>query len=128
MGLSILVVDDYVENTEMMSHMLHILGHQCTSAHDGKSALALLRDARFDLLITDDRMGTMSGFDLAAAVRADSSLPQLPILLISAYEYEPDELSRRMAASGIDAFLPRPWTPEKLRSTIESLAKRSTDV
>ncbi len=128
MGLSILVVDDYVENTEMMGHMLRILGHQCASAHDGETALAILKDARFDLLITDDRMGTMSGFDLAAAVRADSNTAQIPILLVSAYDYEPDELSRRMAASGIDAFLPRPWTPEKLRSTIESLAKRSTDV
>jgi two-component system chemotaxis response regulator CheY len=127
MGLSILVVDDYVENTELMGHMLNILGHQCASAHDGEAALAILKDARFDLLITDDRMGRMSGFDLAAAVRADSSLPQIPILLVSAYDYEPDELSRRMAASGINAFLPRPWTPEKLRAMIESLVKRPTD-
>jgi two-component system chemotaxis response regulator CheY len=123
MGLSILVVDDYRENTEIMGYMLKVLGYQSTSAHDGESALAALQASRFDLVITDDRMGSMSGFELAAAIRADATLHQMPILLVSAYDYD-DTLPQRMAASGIDAFLPRPWTPEKLQATIESLVKR----
>ncbi len=125
MSLSILVVDDYRENTEIMGYILSMLGHQATSAHSAESALELLRTTRFDLVITDDRMGAMSGFDLAAAIRADATLPQMPILLVSAYEYD-DTLPQRMASSGIDGFLPRPWTPEKLRVTIESLVKRSS--
>lgn len=123
MPLSILVVDDYRENTEIMGYILNMLGHRSTSAHDAESALAVLKTSQFDLVITDDRMGAMSGFDLAAAIRADATLPQMPILLVSAYDYD-DTLPQRMASSGIDGFLPRPWTPEKLQATIESLVKR----
>jgi CheY-like chemotaxis protein len=125
MSLSILVVDDYRENTEIMGYMLTMLGHKSTSAHDGESALAALKTSQFDLVITDDRMGGMSGFDLAAAIRADSTLHQMPILLVSAYEYD-DTLPQRMASSGINGFLPRPWTPDKLQAAIESLVKRSS--
>ncbi|XWX04461.1 response regulator [Aggregatilineales bacterium SYSU G02658] len=126
MNLSILVVDDHPDNTEIMGYMLKMFGHRSTSVYDGESALAALKTSRFDLVITDDRMSGMSGFDLAAAIRADETIHQMPILLVSAYEYD-DTLPQRMAASGIDGFLPRPWTPEKLQAAIESLVKRPSD-
>lgn len=126
MALSILVVDDYPENTEIMGYILDMFGHRSASAHDGETALKMLREGQYDLLITDDRMGVMSGFDLAAAVRADPTLPQLPILLISGYQYE-GNLEQRMRECGINAFLPRPHTPETLENTIQALVKRPSD-
>lgn len=126
MTLSILIVDDYPENTEIMGYLLQMRGYHTASAYSAEAALQMLREASYDLLITDDRMGAMSGFDLATAVRADPTLPQMPILLISGYQYE-GNLEQRMRECGINAFLPRPYRPEALEKTIQALIKRPPD-
>lgn len=119
----ILVVDDYESNTQIMSTLLEMKGYQVMVAHDGQPALKMLLESAFDLVITDDRMSLMNGFELAHQIRQHSTLQTLPVILVSAYDYD-DDLPERLAAAGIDVFLPRPYTPEGLYQCVQSVVKR----
>lgn len=77
------------------------------SASDGTSALEAITKHRPDLAILDAAMPGMSGFDVCRAARADPSVGDLRILLLSA---SVDESSRSLSvAAGADYFMPKPF-------------------
>lgn len=123
MTISILVVDDYEANTQIMSVLLEMRGYMIETAHDGHPALQRLLEKPFDLVITDDRMSLMNGFELATRMRQQDDLRDIPIILVSAYDYEAD-LPQRLTEAGINAFLPRPYTPDALWQCVQSVVKR----
>ena len=73
--LKILVVDDFSATRTIVINYLSKLGYNNTvEAEDGFSALARLKSALFDLVVTDWSMSDMSGLDLLKQMRADSDL------------------------------------------------------
>lgn len=81
-GRRVLIADDIEQNREGISDLLGGYGFDTVVAEDGAQALELLREATFDLLITDQMMPGLNGWQLLTAVRALQ--PQLPVLLYSA--------------------------------------------
>jgi PAS domain S-box-containing protein len=80
---SILLADD---NADMRDYIRHVLGgsYQVRAVADGEAALAALRESLPDLLLTDVMMPGLDGFGLLRAVRADPTLAELPVVLLSA--------------------------------------------
>jgi CheY-like chemotaxis protein len=74
----ILCVDDEPSIRTMVAHCVSDLGHTAVEAESGEAALDLLGNGRFDLLITDIRMGGISGWEVAEQARQDR--PDLPII------------------------------------------------
>lgn len=124
---TILVVDDYETNTEILTAILEMGGYKVLTAHDGRPALVMLANHAVDLVITDDRMSNMNGFELANAIHTSETLQHVPVMLISAYQYSQD-FPQRMEQAGISAFLPRPHTIEQLLSAVKALVNRPPDV
>ena len=84
-NLRILIVDDFSTMRRIVKNLLNDLGFfNTTEADDGTSALAELRRAPFDLVITDWNMPGMPGIDLLKAIRADDALKTIPVLLVTA--------------------------------------------
>jgi PAS domain S-box-containing protein len=81
--LAILVVDDDALVLMNTVEMLEDLGHSVASAQSGSEAISLLRDRRFDVLVTDHAMPMMTGAQLATEVRARGL--GLPIILATGY-------------------------------------------
>lgn len=81
--MRILLVDDQKSLRRSLSLMLQNSGFETGEAESGEDALALLRGERYDLVITDLRMGGMSGVDLLREIKHDN--PLLPVILITAY-------------------------------------------
>ena len=65
-------------------------GYTVKTAVDGMEAFTLLRAERFDLLVSDVEMPRLNGFDLTARIRADKSLGELPVVLVTALETRDD--------------------------------------
>jgi two-component system CheB/CheR fusion protein len=63
-GMSILVVDDSEDTTEMVRHLLEIGGASVCSATSGFEALRLAREREFDVVLSDISMPEMDGFEL----------------------------------------------------------------
>lgn len=121
--LPILVVDDFESMRRIVKQVLSDMGFtDITLADDGATALPLLRDGNFGLLITDWCMPRMEGIDLVTAVRADSRLKDLPVLMLTA-EAERQKILRAVEA-GVNDYVVKPFTPDVLRSRIEKVLAR----
>jgi two-component system chemotaxis sensor kinase CheA len=92
----ILVVEDSITSRMLLKGMLESAGYHVQTAVDGIDAFTILRAERFDLVVSDVEMPRMNGFDLTARIRADRSLAEMPVVLVTALE------SREDREQGID--------------------------
>ena len=88
--LTILVVDDDPLILMGTVDMLEDLGHLVMPAKSGLQALEILKEARVDLVLTDQSMPQMTGAELAIMIRARH--PDLPIVLVTGYAALPANL------------------------------------
>ncbi|HEX4272783.1 MAG TPA: response regulator, partial [Rhizomicrobium sp.] len=82
-GLNVLAVDDDRLVLFNTTAMLEDLGHSVMEAVSGEDALDLLRQHKFDLVITDQAMPRMTGMQLIEAIREE--WPGLPVILATGY-------------------------------------------
>src|SRR5438445_5843142 len=79
----ILVVDDEPFVCDAVKMMLNFDGHVVETASNGKDALAMFEEGKFDLVMTDWKMPGMKGDELAAAIKARA--PNQPVVMITAH-------------------------------------------
>jgi two-component system chemotaxis sensor kinase CheA len=87
----ILVVDDSITTRTMERNLLEAAGYKVAVASNGQEAWTILKSEHFDLLVSDVDMPRMNGFDLTARVRADPTLADLPVVLVTALESRDDK-------------------------------------
>ena len=92
----ILVVDDDLVNRMTLACQLEADGHEVRQAENGRAALEAVRSQPPDVVLLDLVMPELDGFGVLAALKADASLHELPVIMISATE----ELDRVVACSG----------------------------
>ena len=113
----ILVVEDDRHISRVIALWLKRNGHEVITAHDGGSALEMIRESSPDLLVTDVNMPGMDGLELLEAARAESLLRHKAIVLTSRCDQH--EIEAR--AAKLDALVhPKPFSPQHLMEAIES--------
>ncbi len=118
--LKFLVVDDFSTMRRIIKNLLHDLGYSnVTEADDGKTALPMLQAGNFDFLITDWNMPGMPGLDLIKAVRADSRLAKMPVLMLTA-EAKRDQIIEA-AQAGVNGYVIKPFTAETLKEKLDKI-------
>src|SRR3972149_2893382 len=80
----ILVADDSAENREILSARLAANGYHVLMAADGEEALAVARAEQPDLILLDVMMPKVNGLDVCRRLKADASLPFMPVILVTA--------------------------------------------
>jgi two-component system chemotaxis response regulator CheY len=117
----ILIVDDYSRMLRIIRGLLRQLGYEeVEEATDGESALAMLRQKPFRLVISDWNMEPMSGLELLRAVRADPVLAELPFIMVTAEAREAKIAEAREA--GVSGYIVKPFGAEALSSKIAAIA------
>lgn len=112
-ALDVLLVEDNAINLELARDMLLAGGHRVTEARDGKAAVDLTQDRRFDLILMDIRMPVMDGLEATRAIRGgDGPCRTAPILALSANVLP--EARDRFLAAGMSGFLAKPLVPDEL--------------
>jgi len=114
----ILVVDDEPFVCDAVKMMLTFDGHIVETASNGKDALALFENGKFDIVITDFAMPSMKGDELAAAIKARA--PKQPIVMITAYA-EMLQASQNPLA-GVDFVISKPFLLDNLREAIAKVS------
>ncbi len=121
--MKILVVDDFSTMRRIIKNFLRDLGFNDThEADDGNSALPVLRSGSFDFLITDWNMPGMTGIDLLKAVRADTGLARLPVLMVTA-ESKREQIIEA-AQAGVNGYVVKPFTAGTLEEKITKIFER----
>jgi two-component system chemotaxis sensor kinase CheA len=80
----VLLAEDSITSRLLLKGILEAEGCEVKTAVDGLEALTALRNEPFDVLVSDVEMPRMNGFELTAKVRADETLAQLPVVLVTA--------------------------------------------
>ena len=121
--MKILVVDDFSTMRRIIKNLLRDLGFTNVSeADDGSSALPMLQNGRFELLITDWNMPGMQGIDLLKAIRADDKLKHLPVLMVTA-ESKRDQIVAA-AQAGVNGYIVKPFTAQTLKEKLDKIFER----
>jgi two-component system chemotaxis sensor kinase CheA len=99
----VLVVEDSITSRMLLKGILESAGYDVKTAVDGIEAFTALRAEHFDLVVSDVEMPRMDGFDLTARMRADRSLAEVPVVLVTALESREDR--ERGIDVGANAYL-----------------------
>ena len=118
--LKILVVDDFSATRTIVINYLSKLGYKNTvEAEDGFSALARLKSALFDLVVTDWSMSDMSGLDLLKQMRADSDLKHIPVLMVTSEDLQGNIVTAIKA--GLNDYIVRPFEEHTFKQKLEKI-------
>jgi class 3 adenylate cyclase len=118
----ILVVDDHESNRDLLSRRLTRDVHHVVTAESGESALALVEQEPFDLILLDLLMPGMSGYEVLERLKCDPRHSDLPVLMISALD-EIDSAVRCIEA-GAEDYLAKPFDPVLLRARVNACLEK----
>src|SRR5580765_6433627 len=110
----ILVVDDERSMREMLAILLKREGHEVAVAENGRTAIDLLNQRPFDLVVSDARMPDVDGLEVLRHARSIN--PSIIAIMITAYG-SPD-LIRGVAQLGVNDYVEKPFNTEVLRFRI----------
>lgn len=116
----ILVVDDERNMRLSLEAVMADEGYEYRAVESAEQALKLLEQEEFFMVITDARLGGMSGYEFLGHVR--QRWPNLPILMITAYA-TPKLAVEAIKAGAID-YLAKPFAPEELLHAVARCAER----
>jgi two-component system, chemotaxis family, chemotaxis protein CheY len=121
-SMRILVVDDFSTMRRIVRNLLKELGFtNADEAEDGAKALHKLKNERFDFVVSDWNMPSMTGIELLRAIRGDASLKHLPVLMITAEARKENIIEA--AQAGANGYIVKPFTAATLDEKIEKLFK-----
>ena len=115
----ILCADDDEDILSLVALRLERAGYEVVRAVDGEAAIVAARARRPVLAVLDVMMPKRTGFEVLAELRADASLRDLKVILLSARVQESD-VERGMDA-GADAYLAKPFKAPELVALVQEL-------
>ncbi len=114
----ILVVDDLPDNCFLLQTVLESEGYEVEVADNGRAALESIASHPPDLVLLDVMMPEMNGFEVTRRLRQNSSLPFIPILLVTGYS-EPTPADGFDV--GADGFIRKPIDFDYLLDKIQTI-------
>jgi len=119
-GGDVLVVDDDAALREMLRQQLAERGYEVRLAANGYEAIHEARKKRPDVVLLDVMMPDISGFDVAAVLKADPSTHSIPIIILSIVQD-----ADRGYRLGVDKYLTKPIEADLLVSEVQRVLQRS---
>lgn len=116
----VLLVDDDVDLTEMLSLYLAREGFDVHAVHDGESGAAEAAHGDYAIVVLDIMMPRMSGIEALRRIRAAS---QVPVLMLTARGENVDRIVG--LDMGADDYVPKPCTPGELAARIRAILRRT---
>jgi CheY-like chemotaxis protein len=119
---AVLIVEDSENSAAMLEiAFLGIPGVRVLTAPSAAEALRILvgGSGPVRVMVTDLNMPQMDGYELIRRVRADQRLSGMPIIVVSA-DTDP-ATPQRIAALGVEAYFPKPYSPAMVRRKVEQL-------
>jgi len=118
---TILMVDDRPENLTALKAILERPEYRLVTASSGQEALKLALRQQFDVALIDVAMPIMNGLDVAAHLKQLERSRETPVIFITAYGDDPQQIHRAYAAGGAD-YLVKPLDPEIVRKKVAVFA------
>jgi two-component system chemotaxis response regulator CheY len=119
-SMNVLVIDDYKTMIRIVRNLMDQLGFKnVDEAADGATALDMIRNKNYGLVLSDWNMQPMTGFDLLKAVRADERTKNLPFVMVTAEAKTENVIAARQA--GCNNYIIKPFTLAVLKQKLTSV-------
>ncbi|HVN95664.1 MAG TPA: response regulator [Syntrophorhabdaceae bacterium] len=116
--MKVLVVDDFATMRKIIKNVLKQINlDNVLEAENGKHALTILKSDSVDLIISDWIMPEMTGIEFLKACKSDEAIKKIPFIMVTA-EAQKDNIMEAIK-SGVDNYIVKPFTPDKLREAID---------
>ena len=123
-GMAVLVLDDDLSVVSSLADVLRAERCQVYTATRPSAALGILRNVRVDAVISDVVMPEMDGYEFYLRVKEE--IPHLPVILMTAYNYDRDHIIMRARLKGLEgALFKKPVNPAKLRDLLIRAREKS---
>src|SRR5437016_9604823 len=120
--VSILLVDDHIENLVALEELLSDLGQNLVRAPSGIDALRFLLHQEFALIILDVDMPGIDGFETAALIREREKSRHTPIIFLTAINKTEQHVFKGYSLGAVD-YLTKPFVPEVLLSKVSAFVE-----
>ena len=113
----ILIVEDEISINELIKKNLQLVGHQCTSVFDGKTAIFEIQSHIYDLIILDIMLPELDGFEVFGKVK------ETPTIFLTARISLSDRV--KGLSMGADDYLSKPFEMLELLARVEAVLRRT---
>jgi two-component system sensor histidine kinase/response regulator len=119
--LRILLAEDNAVNQALALRLLGMEGHDVTVANNGREAIRVLEQNRFDLILMDVQMPEMGGFEATKIIREREQAAggHIPIIAMTAHALKGDR--ERCLEAGMDSYVSKPIHPDGLFQAIDAV-------
>jgi len=120
MGKKILIVDDEADIIMLVKVRLESQGYEVVTAGNGKEGLEAVKDAKFDLIISDVLMPEMDGFEFCKALKADPGTAKTPIIVLTAR----GKMEDTFVSMGVTDFVAKPFVPQEFIAKVKEAIEK----
>ena len=121
--LKFLIVDDFSTMRRIVRGLLKESGYvNADEAEDGSVALHMLRNNKFDFVVSDINMPNMNGFELLKAIKSDDTLKHIPVLMVTAEARKEDIVLA--AQTGASGYIVKPFTKATLEEKVQKILQK----
>jgi DNA-binding response OmpR family regulator len=117
--VDVVIAEDSRMQARMLIRRLEEAGHTVRWGENGALALALAKERRPDIIVSDIEMPEMTGYEFCKAAKSDPALKTVPFILLSTLS-DPIDIIRGLD-SGADNYVTKPYEPDYLLSRMNSL-------
>lgn len=122
----ITLIEDEPDIQEIIAYNLKREGYQVSSALNGETGLALIKQKKPDLILLDLMLPGMDGLEVCRQLRAVSETQNIPIIMVSAKGEESDVVLG--LGLGADDYIAKPFSPKELIARVQAVLRRSQQV
>jgi len=123
MAQRVLVVDDDKEIVRLVRAYLEQAGYEVMVAYDGEAALHAIRSERPDLVVLDVMLPGRDGWNITGIVRADPTLADMPIIMLTARVEDTDRIVGLEV--GADDYITKPFNPREVVARTRAVLRRA---
>ncbi|HEX9681095.1 MAG TPA: response regulator [Anaerolineales bacterium] len=110
----VMIVDDNRTMVSLLRTLFELQGYEVLTALDRDTLLSNLRSERPEVVLMDVFLSGLDGLDLLRQIRAEQDLAGVRVIMTSGMD-----LSESCLRAGADAFLLKPYSPDKLFEMVE---------
>ena len=116
MSQRILIVEDQEDNRMIMRDVLNAAGYELIEAVNGADGVKQAQSERPDLILMDNQMPVLDGYEATRQIKADPSLKGTPIIAVTSYALSDDQAKARNA--GCNGYVAKPFSPRELLAKV----------
>ena len=113
----IVIIEDEPDTAEMYAEMMRISGYEVVKYFSGGPAVAEIAEQKPDAIVLDIMMPDISGYDVLRYLKGESTLSNVPVIIVSAKTL-PSDIKQGMEA-GATIYLTKPVTFNDLKTAID---------